>query len=37
VEWDGVDEQGNSARPGVYFACLIVNGVRFEHRLPLIR
>jgi glucose/arabinose dehydrogenase len=35
--WDGLDDEGRAVRPGIYFARLIVNGVSFDRRLPLIR
>ena len=35
--WDGLDEDGRRARPGVYFVRLSVNGQTFQHRVPLLR
>ena len=35
--WDGIDDQGRAARPGLYVARLLVDGVAYERRIPLIR
>ena len=35
--WDGLDQGGRAARPGIYFARLIVDGRSFEHRVPLVK
>ena len=35
--WDGIDDQGRAARPGLFVARLLVDGVAYERRIPLIR
>ena len=35
--WDGRTERGEDAAPGMYLARLVVDGVRFERNIPLVR
>jgi flagellar hook assembly protein FlgD len=35
--WDGRTEVGAEAAPGMYLARLVVDGVRFERNIPLVR
>lgn len=37
ASWDGLEQSGRSARPGVYFARLAVNGRVFERRVQLVK